>query len=1422
MWKSLCERRSLLLLLLPDLPHNICMLQRHYMSNPPAENFPKLLVTLSRLQPEEQAALTLLATMYAPVSRTALAQCLQKAGIKCANGKLMNPKEVVPLLEKLVSSKLAYESGGGYLCHPLLAHFLIRQSQKKGVFECYAQAVQEMMPPRESWNTLYYRSYEHVVQDIRIAIYRGQYTQAVKLFPVAANSYPHEFREKHPFLLICPEPLDREWIFEMPEDLQNGIIKFHLNRSLVFLLPATTAFSLLEEVVNSRREISLDFLKIYLSQLLLRGNIRKAAMIMEKSASLPLDELRGWLTVLQGDDEGAIVHFEKGMVRLKKETGKRKVFFEDLSGLFYLLALIRSGLPSQLQAAVELGEWVVKQRYFLQQFVIWMLYQYAEVKQGKNRGRKELARVCNAEQDLGPVSQLIHSLISSWMTEIVAAPHLRVLEKIQTEATTAGYGWIAAEAAFLRQQIDPKGSDVTAVAQILFGEEGIVRLGKERNSADNWERTLKALQALGGSAPVANKEMVAKSSRLVWMLTVYKEEVDIQPLEQKLGVRGWSAGRNAALKRLKEDGIKLDFLSPQDREIVACIKKVRSGYGYYGNESYEFDTVRALRAMIGHPLIFNARKTDEQITVAKGEYALEVKRVKGSLLVQLIPAIDSDTNAHFQWEGSRLLLFEPTNDQRRIAGIIGDKLLVPPSGEAQVLAAITAVSPHVAIHSDVAGENSAAETVAAESCLQILLRPHGGGLSLEILVAPLGVDGPRFCPGRGGATVIADIQGKKLQASRDLKLEKECLTRLVDACPALESAEVRDGLWRIEEPDGALTLLEELNAIIAGHPELFRINWPEGEKFKLRGRAEWPKLKMSVQSGKDWFALEGEVAISDAEVVPMQLLMELMAGASGRFVQLADGEFLALTEEFRRKLHDLQRLVEKNGRFSPLIAPLVKETLQGAAGIKGDKEWKGAMERFQSAQDLLPVLPLTLQAELRDYQREGFDWLSRLAHWGVGACLADDMGLGKTVQALALLLTRAAAGPALVLAPTSVCYNWESEARRFAPTLNPRIFGGGNRAEFIASLAPFDLVICSYTLFQQEADLLTAVTWETAILDEAQAIKNMTTKRSQAAMQIKAGFRLATSGTPVENRLDELWNLFRFLNPGLLGSHKSFSGRFALPIEKNSDKAARTLLKRLIRPFILRRTKSQVLEELPPRTDILHRIELSREEMAFYEALRRKAVEALSGVEAGSAGEQQIRILAEIMRLRRACCNSQMVLPESGIPSAKLAAFREIVAELRAGGHRALVFSQFVDHLSILRRDLDGEGITYQYLDGSTLPKERQQRVAAFQSGQGELFLISLKAGGVGLNLTAADYVIHMDPWWNPAVEDQASDRAHRIGQTRPVTVYRLVAANTIEEKIVALHHQKRDLADSLLEGTETSARVSAEDLMELLREVQE
>ncbi len=319
-------------------------------------------------------------------------------------------------------------------------------------------------------------------------------------------------------------------------------------------------------------------------------------------------------------------------------------------------------------------------------------------------------------------------------------------------------------------------------------------------------------------------------------------------------------------------------------------------------------------------------------------------------------------------------------------------------------------------------------------------------------------------------------------------------------------------------------------------------------------------------------------------------------------------------------------------------------------------------------------------------------------------------------------------------------------------------------------------------------------------------------------MALRADFRLIATGTPIENHLGELWNLFRFINPGLLGSSAQFKDRYAAPIEQRDDDMARSRLKSLISPFILRRLKREVLTELPERTEITHLVEFNEEERQFYEGLKKQALQRISEL-ANLDSEQRFRVLAEITTLRQASCHPALVTDDPPCDSAKLREFGKIVDELRRNGHRCLVFSQFVGHLSLIRNHLDSKGIVYQYLDGSTSVKNRKRAVDAFQAGEGELFLISLKAGGSGLNLTAADYVIHMDPWWNPAVEDQASDRAYRMGQKRPVTIYRMVVKDSIEEKIVNLHERKRDLANALLEGTDSGSRLSVEELVEMIEE---
>ncbi|NRA84962.1 MAG: DEAD/DEAH box helicase, partial [Gammaproteobacteria bacterium] len=568
-------------------------------------------------------------------------------------------------------------------------------------------------------------------------------------------------------------------------------------------------------------------------------------------------------------------------------------------------------------------------------------------------------------------------------------------------------------------------------------------------------------------------------------------------------------------------------------------------------------------------------------------------------------------------------------------------------------------------------------------------------------------------------------------------------------------------------------------------------------------------------------------SVGDDQVVELKNLMALLAQSNSRFVKLEDNQVLCLTEELRQRLSDVENLSE-DGKFHVLASPLIDDAIQGMRQ-RTLHAWDKQRALLQQAEQLVPQLPTTLQAELRDYQLDGYHWATRLAHWGGGACLADDMGLGKTVQALAVILDRAPNGPSLVLAPTSVCFNWQQEVAKFAPTLRVKIFGvdtttNEQRQNMLDQAQPFDLIICSYGLLQREGERLAKVHWHTIVADEAQALKNPMAKRTQAAFALKGDFKMITTGTPIENNLNELWSLFRFINPGLLGAQKQFHKRFANPMESttNTDESsiirANQALRKLISPFLLRRMKTQVLTELPSRTEINIQVEMSEPEVVLYEALRQQAIENLAKGDE-TPGQHHIKMLAEIMKLRRACCHPSLVVPNSGIEGSKLKAFDNLIDELRQNNHKALVFSQFVGHLKILRQHLERKGINYQYLDGSTPAKKRRDSVNAFQAGEGDVFLISLKAGGSGLNLTAADYVIHMDPWWNPAVEDQASDRAHRMGQTRPVTIYRLIAKNTIEDKILALHQRKRDLANSLLDGNDSAGAITASDMMALLQQ---
>jgi superfamily II DNA or RNA helicase len=868
------------------------------------------------------------------------------------------------------------------------------------------------------------------------------------------------------------------------------------------------------------------------------------------------------------------------------------------------------------------------------------------------------------------------------------------------------------------------------------------------------------------------------------------------------------------MKRLHEPDPRLDYLTEQDRRVLRTIRKTTTGY--YGQENFDFDAYASLLALVGHPLVFDSRRRDRRLELVAYPVELVVSEHAGGYRFSLShraaePAVFLEAETPSRWRvvdfAARLLPLQ------EILGAGG--LAVPREARERVMALVRVQHPSLPIRADIADADLPAISGNPESVLQI--QPAGDGLKVTMVTRPFGPDGPFYHAGLGGASVLATIDGVRQRAHRDLEAERARADALSAELALLEGRTSGAHEWAIEDAGSALEFLLRLGRREPAIP----VEWPEGQRMSVRREVSASQLSLKIARSRDWFQIDGEVKVDDELVLDMRDLLARLDRSHGRFARLADGSFLALTEQFRQQLDRLNGVSEDHGkgrRIPVLASAAARELAEDAGALKADKEWKGFVQRLNAAERLEPALPSTLQADLRDYQLEGFRWMSRLAFWGAGACLADDMGLGKTVQAIAVLLAQAPEGPCLVVAPTSVCHNWENELARFAPSLTIRRFGAAaGRGEILAGLKAMDVLVTSYGLLHQEADGLAEIDWRTAVFDEAQAMKNAETRRAQAAQRLKAHFRVALTGTPIENYLDELWSLFAVVNPGLLGSRESFSRRFATPIERNRDPNALQSLRALVRPFMLRRTKSAVLSELPPRTEVTLEIDLPDDERAFYEALRQRALETLATL-GDAGGANRIHILAEITKLRRACCHPGLIDPATSLPGAKLDAFLELVDDLIRNKHKALVFSQFVGQLERVREALIARGIAHQYLDGGTPASEREKRVAAFQAGQGDVFLISLKAGGTGLNLTAADYVIHLDPWWNPAVEDQASDRAHRIGQQRPVTVYRLIVRDSIEEKILALHRSKRDLASDLLEGTEVSGKLSEDDLLNLIR----
>jgi superfamily II DNA or RNA helicase len=604
----------------------------------------------------------------------------------------------------------------------------------------------------------------------------------------------------------------------------------------------------------------------------------------------------------------------------------------------------------------------------------------------------------------------------------------------------------------------------------------------------------------------------------------------------------------------------------------------------------------------------------------------------------------------------------------------------------------------------------------------------------------------------------------------------------------------------------------------------------------------YAEIDEPAEAGNAWFELELGIVVNQKRVPLLPVLVQLIRSAPTDFnpdvlaahadadqmlATLPDGLRVALPwGRLKPILGALGELyfsdkIKNKVRLSTLDAGRLEELARGTAlrwfGGEQLRETGRKLSLFGSVQKV--AAPAGLQATLRDYQADGLAWMQFLREYDLAGILADDMGLGKTVQTLAHILVEKEAGrltsPALVIAPTSLMTNWQDEAARFAPGLRVLLLQGKERLELFDQIDQADLVLTTYALLPRDEEKLREHKYHLVILDESHYIKNNRSKAAQSAGLLNSRHRLCLTGTPLENHLGELWSQFHFLLPGLLGDEKTFNSQFRHPIERQDDPLRRALLNRRIKPFLLRRTKDNVAKELPPKTEMVRKVELSGAQRDLYETVRLAMDKKVRDeIDKKGVARSQIVILEALLKLRQVCCDPRLVkaLPSKKLASgsAKLIDLMQMVDDLLEEGRKILVFSQFTSMLALIEEELNARRIPYALLTGDT--KDRAAQVAAFQQGAVPIFLISLKAGGVGLNLTAADTVIHYDPWWNPAAENQATDRAWRIGQDKPVFVYKLIAKGTLEEKIQLLQQKKSDLAQSILAEGESHKMVLTQD----------
>ncbi len=1356
---------------------------------------------------------TAMSIVYEERSVLDLSRLLNKIGMPPPPGESrFTHADTEEIVHRLHAQDLLVRQGDhGWRINPGLSESIMRQASRRPDFSMLINEIRRELPYKTYWQP---SSPHALMREIRMAFYLQNEAGFDRLQRETENFYPDQARTG-----VFVDPLfaefDPRWVENLLPAWQEINLRNAFRRALVKLDPLDPLIEFLEQHEHIREPGSGPLRELLAEAFVLQG----AWSRLQLWADLETSEWRSAANhliyhVLRDEDDIAAELIEDVRKGYRRENENK--YPAHLAGYLYLLSLLRNG---GVKSAEIIGHHLENMDPLqnLRLGGTFLVFRALHAYLRNDEDAQVVAQQGLARMEANAFAVTFHALFRLWTDSSIEKParaYLEELEALRERAQDNGYQWVEMEITRVLSLRHPEAEARETYAdraQELSDKLRIYSLADAMPRIEPWERALEVLVGMGAPERGQDKRS-KKTSRFVWFVDFDKRE--LEPREQTLSKGGsWSKGRKVALKRVKQGDV--EGMTPQDVSVAKAIEEDFSRY--HPNGSYAINYEDALLALVGHPNLYLIQNSAIGVELVRRNPQLLIEETNNRLHLRFAQDFTGTGVQVVKETPTRYQVIEVNDGHNQIHRQIGDGLEIPKRARHRLLEVARNLSKFTEVQNTLTGVIDDVDETKADSRTYVHLLPIGETFKVEFFVRPLAEEDQYFKPGRGRNKVIGTSDGYRRLAERDLAWEIERAEQAIIDCPTLQKIVHRDYEWQVDEVEDCLNILLELQPLRA--LDKIVLEHPRGEKIKLIGSVDFGDLSLGVKESAGWFDVEGSLAVDDNQVISFRELIDKIGqNEHSHFIQLSEGQYVALTEQLRRKLREMEGLMNEKGdgmQLHPLAGGILDDVADQLGSFEADIAWRESLQRIQSVSHTMARVPSTFRAELRPYQLDGFRWLMRLADWGVGACLADDMGLGKTIQALAMLQARAEDGPALVIAPASVTRNWMREAARFAPTLNPVLLVGSDRQEIIDNVGPYDMLVVSYGLLPFEGEALAQKRFGTIVLDEAQAIKNRGTKRSQIAMQLQGDFRVATTGTPIENHLGELWNLFTFLNPGLLGSFQRFNEKYTIPITRNSDNERRQQLRRLIQPFILRRRKEEVLEELPPKTEVTLTVELSPAERAFYEALRQHALESIDDSEGPN---RRFQILAELMKLRQAACHPKLVNPDVDIPSSKLELLAETVQELRENGHKALIFSQFVRHLKIVEQWAIENDVPYQYLDGSTPGPKRDDAVQAFQRGEGDIFLISLKAGGTGLTLTAADYVLHLDPWWNPAVEDQASDRAHRIGQQRPVTVYRLVSENTIEEKIVKLHAEKRDLADSLLAGTEQSGSLSANDLLDLIK----